>query len=298
MDYKPFRTMCDSLPTQTQKAADNFCNSLPYMFPDDTFMMPRRVYALLSGSRARVIGRSNFYRRKKLTVLFYNWLLEQGLVDPRFVEWVSSLKLEFVVASREMDFRYYKSLDDVLGFITKVGASTGLGGYGDLLGLKSIVILAWHGVETSEMLKMQKADIDVGSSAVLISGDHTRTVVIPEKYLDILRYYATEDIHRGFPSGKKQVYRPSPFLFRAARLEKLDFENLHGLVNRFNDKARKYGRELSLPQLHRNGIFARVLEQDDGEKSINELIIKVSGCDKFLASELSRVYLMWKQRYA
>ena len=296
MDFEPFRIMCDSLPTQTRKCADGFCDSLPEVFPDDVFMIPDRVYTLFCG-HGFVVGRSHFYRRRKLTLLLYNWLLEQGLVDPRFVKWISSLTIENIIALREMDVMYYKDLDDALGYISWIGGFTGLGGYGDLLNLKSIVILTWYGVNTAEMLEIQKDDLDVGKRAVLIRGDHARAVVLPEKYFDMLRYYATEDLHRGFPSGKKQTYLPSPFLFRAEKIEKLGCENIHGLIARFNIEAKRFGRVIRLPQLRRNGIFASVLERDDGKKSVNVLIMEVSGCDKFLASELSRVYEYWKARY-
>ena len=296
MDFEPFRTMCDSLPTQAKNCANGFCDSLPEVFPDDAFMIPNRVYALFCGN-GLVVGRSHFYRRRKLILYLYDWLLEQDLVNPAFVAWVSSLTRDKVVAAREIENLYYKDLDDVLGYISWIGSLTNLGGYGDLLSLKSIVILSWYGVERIEMTEIKKTDLDVGHSAVLIHGEHEREIVMPGKYLDVLRYYATEDFHRGFPSGKKQVYRPSPFLFRTERLEKVTPENILGLISRFNDEAKRYGRVIRFPQLRRNSVFASVLERDDGKKSVNVLIMEVSGCDKFLASELSHVYEQWKARY-
>lgn len=297
MNFEPFREKCLPLPKQYEQLTKSFCNKLQTL--DDhhlNFQDPDFTFELfhLCGTCA---SKSQFYRKKRLILLLYTWLLENGKVSREYIDKIATLRLSDVISVNELKTFYFKSLDSTLEFISEIGSINGLDLPTDLVNLKSIVILAWNSVTLQETINLLKSDLDIAHNAIHIRGDNERIITLESKYFEVLRLYANEDEHNGFPTGKKQVYLPSPYLFRSARRKQIKLSNARSYLKRFNDEAKKYRHKLGLPQLRKNSVFCKILEQDDGNKTINSLAMELKNCERAEAYAYAQSYMRWKQLY-
>ena len=129
----------------------------------------------------------------------------------------------------------------------------------------------------------------------------THTVLVGDKqiqltieHFNILKRFAELDVHRGFPSQKQQIYMSSPFLMRSAKQVSLSPNNIQKAIQRFNSVAVEHGKELSILNLRRNGIFSQVYAAGD-EKTANTLIQELTGCDTAFAFGYKEFYERWKR---
>jgi hypothetical protein len=159
------------------------------------------------------------------------------------------------------------------------------------LNIKAIIILSWYQVELSELQELHKSALQPEAHTVLV-GEKQITLTI--EHFNILKRFAELDIHKGFPSHRAQVYVSSPFLMRSAKQVSLQPNNIYQAIQRFNAVAVDYGKELSILNLKRNGIFSRVHNADDDDKTANALIQELTGCDTAFAFGYKEFYERWK----
>ena len=294
MDYEPFLRMCnEELPPSTTKSCDAFIQRVEDVFGGQTTTLhnPVCIRSLFFVSK-RGIGKSQFYKIKSLVKVFYKYLYLQHLVGEETLAYVDSLTLESIVTDEELELLYFKDLDACLGFVARVGKFYGFTS-SDLLFNKAIVILAWHGVSISEMVNMLKSDIQTDS--VHIRGRET-DVVIGVDHLKILKNFANTDKQEGFPNHKMQNLRPSAYLFRSARSDRLSENNLLCYNKRFNEVGCEFGKIINVTSLKKNGVFYKVMIEDD-KKSVSQRIQTLLGCDKAFAFGYKEIYQRWVEKY-
>lgn len=293
MDLSTFYDECQLLPDSERQWVDAFYRTVIDVFGEDNqnFTDFHKVCSLFYG-KSSSLSKAQYYRKRNLICKLYNWLAAQGAVDEECVQRVYALKLQDVVSDSELYRHYFKSLDDCLSFIDHVGRMQGLGDYDDMLNIKVIAILAWHQVELPEIQVLHKSDLQLRTHAVLVG---ERTIQLSIEHFNILRRFAELDIHKGFPSHKIQVYLSSPYLMRSARQVSLSSNNIHHAVQRFNSIAVDYGKELSILNLKRNGIFSKVYDIAEDDKTAYVLIQELTGCDAAFAFGYKKFYERWKR---
>ena len=292
MDLSAFYDECQSLPDNERQWVDVFYRTVIDTFDEDPqdFADLRKVSQLFYGKRAS-LSKAQYYRKRNLIRRLYHWLAAHGVVDDEIVEIVDGLKLQDVVSDRELYRYYFKDLDAVLDFVRMVGLSKGLGEYDDVLNIKAIIILTWHQISLSEMVALHKHDLCADSCSIFAG---TRQVQLQPRYFEILQRFAELDRHKGFPSGKQQDYMSSSFLLRSARQEALNADSVHKVFRRFNTVSVDYGKELSILNLRRNGVFDQV-NKSPNDKSANARIQELLGCDTAFAFGYKEFYERWKQ---
>ena len=292
MNFNPFYERCQLLPDRDKKWVDTFFETVTKLFDGDEPQFANRglICGLFYG-KGKSVSKAQYYRKRKLVRMLYEWLYEQGAVEQTVLEEVSSLRLRDVVTDRELSHYYFKDLDDVLDFVHIVGGAKGLGGYDDLLNVKAVIILSWYQVELLELQELHKSALQPETSTVLVGEKHIKLAV---EHFNILKRFAELDIHKGFPSQKQQVYMSSPFLMRSAKQISLSPNNVQKAIQRFNSIAVEYGKELSILNLRRNGIFSQVYAAGD-EKTTNTLIQELTGCDTAFAFGYKEFYERWKR---
>ena len=292
MNFEAFYNQCQSLPDENdRKRAEAFCNKIYDVFNEDNpqFSDMSHICNLFYGKNL-TISKTQYYCRKNLVCMFYDWLKEQGAVDDELVEKVHSLRLKDIALDYELYHYYFKDLDEVLGFVKRVGAMNGMGDYDDLLNLKSLVILIWYGIEFNQVCEIKKSDLNRATQTITYCG---QTKQFKKEHFDILCRFADLDAHKGFPSQKLQLYKKSPYLMRSAIQSQIKPNNMRKALVRFNAVAVSYGKELSTLCLRRNGIFYSVYQAGD-KKSAGVRIQKLLGCDTAFSFGYKEFYEKWE----
>lgn len=292
MNFNSFYERCQQLPENDRRWADTFCATVSDVFGGDEpdFENISLICQLFYG-KGKGVSKAQYYRKRKFVRLFYEWLHEQGLVSQDILEKVCSLRLGDVVTDYELTHYYFKNLDGALDFVHAVGVATGLGEYDDLLNIKAVVILSWYQVSLNELQELRKSALQLDTCTVLVG---EKRIQLTLDHFNILKRFAELDVHRGFPSRKQQIYMSSPFLMRSARQVSLNPNNIQKAIQRFNSVAVKHGKELSVLNLRRNGIFSQVYAAGN-EKTANTLIQELTGCDTAFAVGYKEFYEKWKQ---
>lgn len=305
MDFTPFYQICNNLPEKEQQWASVFCRNIDEVFGESSAQLHNidKVCRLFYGC-GNGLSKAQFYRKRKLVMLFYNWLLENKYVSQKTYDKVAGLKMEDVVITDELNNHYFISLDSALGFVNLVGTTNGFSSSTGLLNIKSLVILTWHLVDVSEIIEIRKNDLYDDNVMIATRDGKNRKVMIDPKYISILKDYASIDRHSGFPSGKVQDYLPSSFLFRSAKNAKMSPNNIGCMLKRFNDEAKQYGHALSLVDIKRNGIFC--LLRDSGcdaaniTSKIQDILQKKDRENPVSRAELfayAHLYQGWKSKF-
>lgn len=292
MNFDLFYERCQQLPENDKKWADTFCATVLDVFDDDepNFDDFGLICRLFYG-KGKSVSKAQYYRKRKFVHLLYEWLYEQGVIRQDTLDRVYSLRLGDVVTDYELAHYYFEHLDDALDFVRTVGMSQGLGNYDDLLNIKSIVILSWYQVELSQLQELHKSALHSETHTVSVGEKQIQLTI---EHFNILKRFAELDVHRGFPSQKQQIYMSSPFLMRSAKQISLSPNNIQKAIQRFNSVAVEHGKELSILNLRRNGIFSQVYAAGD-EKTANTLIQELTGCDTAFAFGYKEFYERWKR---
>lgn len=292
MNFDPFYERCQQLPENDKRWTDTFCATVSDVFSGDepNFESLGLICRLFYG-KGKSVSKAQYYRKRKYVHLFYEWLYEQGVVQQDTLDRVYSLRLGDVVTDYELTHYYFENLDGALDFVRTVGISQGLGDYDDLLNIKSIVILSWYQVELSQLQELHKSALQSETHTVLVGEKQIQLTI---EHFNILKRFAELDVHQGFPSQKRQIYMTSPFLMRSAKQITLNPNNIQKAIQRFNSIAVEHGKELSILNLRRNGIFSKVYTSEDN-KTANTLIQELTGCDTAFAFGYKEFYERWKR---
>ena len=291
MNFDPFYERCKQLPENDKRWAGTFCETAAYLFSEDepNFQDVGLICRLFYG-KGKSVSKAQYYRKRKFVYLFYEWLCEQGVVQQETLDQVYALRIGDVVTDYELTHYYFENLDGALDFVRTVGMNQGLCDYDDLLNIKSIVILSWYQVELSQLQELHKSALQPETHTVLVGEKQIQFTI---EHFNILKRFAELDVHRGFPSQKQQIYMSSPFLMRSAKQISLSPNNIQKAIQRFNSVAVEHGKELSILNLRRNGIFSQVYAAGD-EKTANTLIQELTGCDTAFAFGYKEFYERWK----
>ena len=243
------------------------------------------------------MGKAQFFRIKKYVKEFYIWLYEQGVVSESLVSEATKITMDDVISSREIQKTYFRDLDSALDFVEAVGSSCGLNEYDDLLVIKTIVILSWCGLERTEISEIKKCDLIYPENSIRFDGK--APIVLKTEYFDILHRFSELDMHRGFPSGKIQVYESSPYLMRAARSTRMDSDKISQAIKRFNVIAfDRFGHRLSVKALQNNGTFCKVLKAlERDSRTLTEVVMSVACCDRHVAFWYKTMFEKWRSIY-
>lgn len=292
MNLSIFYDECQSLPDNERQWVDVFYRTVVDVFGEENqdFANLHKVCLLFYG-KGSSLSKAQYYRKRKLICKLYDWLVSQGAVSEQFAQKVRSLKLQDVVSDSELYRYYFQNLDGALDFVRVVGQLEGMGEYDDLLNIKTIVILTWYQVDLSELQSLHKSDLRLETHTVLVG---EKEIQLSVDHFNILKRFADLDVHKGFPSQKQQIYVTSSFLMRSAKQTSLNPNNIQKAIQRFNSIAVDHGKELSILNLRRNGIFSHVYTSGD-EKTANTLIQELTGCDTAFAFGYKEFYERWKR---
>lgn len=292
MNLSAFYDECQKLPDNKRQWVDVFYKTVLDVFGEDhqSFEERDKVCQLFYGNSSS-LSKAQYYRKRNLVRKLYDWLAEQGAVSQDFLKEVYGLQLQDVISNTELYHYYFKDLDEVLDFVTLVGSFKGMGEPNDMLNIKAIVILSWHQVDLNELQEVRKSDLRPENHTVLVGEKQIQLTI---EHFNILKRFAELDVHRGFPSQKQQIYMSSPFLMRSAKQISLSPNNIQKAIQRFNSVAVEHGKELSILNLRRNGIFSQVYAAGD-KKTANTLIQELTGCDTAFAFGYKEFYERWKR---
>ena len=292
MDLSIFYDECQTLPDNERQWVDVFYRTVIDVFGEENQNFSNLSKAcLLFYGKSSTLSKAQYYRKRNLIRKLYDWLVKQGAVSDDFAQKVYDLKLQDVVLDGELYRYYFQDLDSALDFIRVVGTSEGLSEYDDLLNIKTIVILTWHQVDLNELQELHKSALQLETHTVVVGEKQIQLAI---EHFNILKRFAELEVHKGFPSQKQQVYLSSPFLMRSARQISLCPNNIQKAIQRFNSIAVEHGKELSILNLRRNGIFSQVYSAGD-EKTANTLIQELIGCDTAFAFGYKEFYERWKR---
>lgn len=245
---------------------------------------------------SETLSHSKFFKTKKIILEFYSYLLDEGVVDGHTWKYVQSLKYDDVISGYELRRYYFKNLDDVLSYISAMADLVGEADGIELLDVKTIAVLAWHGMRPQQMVEVLKRDvhIDDGSSYISFGG---KKMSVDRNGLAVVKRFADTDEYKDFPKGRSFHMRDSFHLMRSCRKEPLEANNVYGIIRRFNEAASKYHRRLNFSCLVKNGIMHRAMESGRGADHIRETISDVAECDYAFSFQYAVFYKKWSEFY-
>jgi hypothetical protein len=206
--------------------------------------------------------------------------------------------VDFAVPNREAVLNaqevtcFYKDLKSLIAFVDSVGESKlhNYKPFSDLLNIKAIVVLGWHGLSLSEAASLEKTAISKNGELYFAG-----RVKVDEQSYNILKNLSSSDDYRGFPVGKLQKYRSDDkYLFRSVIAKQLINENhLANFLKRFNLVAASTKHAVVFRHLRKNALFIEV-NNDKKEEKMSEKIIKHLGCDQKTAYGVEKEFNKWK----
>lgn len=290
MEYEFFCQKCKEIEEGNQAAEGWLYNAATSKFDKALkFSSTKNIVSLFYGDNNK-LGRALYQKRKRIICILYDWLYEQGAIEENIAKWVHEVQYSDIISEREIMRFYFANLDEALGYITTVGKSVGMGDETDLLNVKTIVILAWHGFDVDEMLNLKKSDLLVDDGIIKLNG---REISVCPRHMKILSLFAKTDRHCGFPTQRQQNYKDSIYLMRSAYQDHMTPNNIWCTLRRFNVVGVNYDMELSVLCLRRCGLFRRIYDEKS-EKSINTLIQREIQCDTAFAVGYKELYEKWK----
>ena len=287
-------------PAPQQRKMEHWCHKCEELLrrvgATPSTVTPEQLFALWTQDGP--VSKSKFHEMKAFLLRLFTWLGEQGEDTATLVERLREVTIEQVVEPEDAApyvFRDEEALDRA---IRRVGARVGLGGEEDLLNIRAAALLWWHGVTARELLEIRKSDLDFEKHCVSVPADGRRVLLRPAA-MEILRRYALTDEVKSFPSGKKQTYVDSEFLFRSGKCDRLNDKNLCDMLRRFNREAAQDGIQLHVPTLNRNGLFPEVYAREQELKNVEEAIRQVIPAKNLPSVYAFRFhYEQWKRLFS
>ncbi len=288
MDYSLFFTRYKDMSYEKQSAARSIAKKV-WMVSDPENFLSKDTVASLFFLRGQV-GKSGFFAKKSIIVEFYEWLKEQGVANDGIIEYVKSLRYDDVIQSYDIQHHYFRSLDEVLDFVSQVGVARGVVSSKCLLDYKALVILLWAGLSTEEIASLETDDLINETCSVKING---KSIHIDPKHYDVLMEFANTRVHMTV-GGQERTYLPSRYVFKSSvSSEKRTQNAIRLMVKNFNDMVIG-DKELSIPCLSANGVFCRVREAaKDSKKSVARIIAEEAGCNRMAAAAYAKMYQKW-----
>lgn len=247
-------------------------------FNDEAFLC-RTFYITKSGG----ISRGHYQKAKDYLKSALDFYGTQANIPTR----------EKVICAQEK-ICYFKDLKSVINFIDSVGSSV-LDNYNkslDLLNLKSLVILIWHGFRINDLAEIKVTDIKCDEQGFYVLHED-KTINITQDEYKILQGLTSIDSIRGLPSGRTTYFNGrEEFLFRSKSPNStIDESSFKQLINRFNNNIGFSENALSILKLRKNAMFVNIFNDNSDEKLINK-IAKWTG-----ATSESRLVYGYKKEY-
>ena len=301
IDFELFLNECNNLASYDMLSAKLLCRRAGEIFAyNDDYSLPDNIYKLFYSSDKSGLSKSQFYKLKKIVTLFYQWLNKKRVVSRAVVNFVDNIKLEDVISVNEISICYYRNLDEVINFISMVGRKKGLSGDDDLLNIKCVSVLAWHGIRIQQMPDLLLSDMRDDSFSIEVSNQNGKhSSVYLDKYYGHIKRLSLITEYRGFPSGKLERLPSSEFLFKSPRNDFLSANGISHLIERFNQEAYVlFNKKISLSALYRNGVLFKMyeLEKERGlDISKGSLVKELIDCDRPFAFGYAKLFGKWKE---
>jgi hypothetical protein len=198
---------------------------------------------------------------------------------------------------------FFKGLRDVINLIDEVGSSkwNGYSAQWDLLFIKSIVILGWHGFTPLEIAHIKKRSVfsadKNGVAQYLIQMEKGETVEILEWEYIILKNLSHSVAHKGLPAGKQRVYKGDDTqLFRPLihTQDTISERDIIQALKRFNKEIPDGNyTAINFRNLRKNALFVDVFRDKTSGGVINK-IMEHFGCNMTVAYGFEKQYKQWK----
>lgn len=250
------------------------------------------IYAWINACAKR-LSKTTFFRLKLFLKNLYADYAKTQIVRPETIQFIEKLSMADVVGETELTRYYFANLDDIIHYITYIGARVGLGQKTDMLNLKAYVVILWYGFTPNQAMEILKADLNNDKNAVLLR-EYDRLIIMEPKHYEIVRLFSEIDVYHSFPSHKTQRLKTSQYLFRGERYETQNANRLSQVVMAFNDEAAKGGKLLAIHAIPRNALYVRLYKQPNiPRRSLRSAIQADMGCDEIVANEYRQQYLRW-----
>lgn len=286
-------TCCADFSELTQKDFRRWIGGVQPHFdgrePSEVLQDKKTVILMFAISNYNGISRIQYQKIKRYLTILFKYFNVDGAIPSR----------EEVLEIQTQN-KYFKDLDDVLGFIDRVGSLRWLdyNSESDLCVVKAISIFGWHGLSLSEISKLEKSHIQKREDQTIIKSGE-KQIALSGRAERIVNYLSISDGHRGFPSGKLQNYKGDPkFLFRPSKSDKdLNDVGIAQILQRFNEEIPIHlNKRIDFRLLSKNRIFNDIYEDDTQETLFNK-IARHFGCNQAVASGYKTEYFFWLKRF-
>ncbi len=252
------------------------------------------ILEMFSGERGSGVSKSSFTKKKKMLTLAFKSLYSRSIVSKKELDYVESIQYNDVVDYYSMERYMFENLDDFLRLVDLMEVSKYNKVNNSLITERVIVILMWYGFSYDDMIILKKNDVNL--SLCQVNG-----VDIPKEYFDYINYYALSESEISYNSSRILIYKTSDKLFRSWRSKSVTQQFIVDTLYRFNDNAKRYGKEIYSATIKKNAMFCEIYELEASGRDAFVLIFSKYNNDivsaRTTALDTYNLYNQWKRRY-
>lgn len=185
---------------------------------------------------------------------------EMKIEKPLCIKEMTVESLSNIICETRPDWDYFKTIEDVIAQIDKLG-------WGNLcLDVKAACVLAWNGLNTSEIVEIKKSDIDF-EKRTICTQKHGK-IILSEFEIGIIKQYSELNTIETSIQHRVLILATSPYLFRpivgqetkVVEAGKLYSSSLRAKITKVNNELKRYNisPRITIKNLLKNGDFYRV----------------------------------------
>lgn len=200
--------------------------------------------------------RSIRYALTTLNILYSETKVEK----PLCIQEMTVESLSNIICETRPDWDYFKTIENVIAQIDKIG-------WGNFcLDVKAACVLAWNGLNTSEIVEIKKSDIDF-EKRTICTQKHGK-IILSEFEIGIIKQYSELNAVETSIQHRVLILATSPYLFRpivgqetkVVEAGKLYSSSLRAKITKVNNEFKRYNisPHITIKNLLKNGDFYRV----------------------------------------
>lgn len=245
------------------------------------------------------ISLTKFHRLKSFLVNFTEFLNNNNLIANynELSSYITELSPQKVISEDAMSHLYFKSIDDVILSIDKLGEKVlkNYNPYNDLLEIKAISILLWKGFNPQAISVLNTDNILFNNGKYYVSNKTLRKELSEREYY-LIKSYCSCSSQRAIPSGKTVFFSPNKLFIKHRENTKINANTVVFKIHKYNTIAFKHNlQSLNTNVIMKCGFYEEIYNHSKAHPgiTIRQNIKDLAKCDNHTTYEIYNFYIKW-----
>lgn len=211
--------------------------------------------------------------------------------------YLSELTPQKIISEDAMSHLYFKSIDDVILSIDKLGEKvlSNYNPYNDLLEIKAISILLWKGFNPQAISVLKNDNILFENKKFYVSNGTLKKELTEKEYY-LIKSYCSCSSQRAIPSGKSVFFSPSKLFIKHRENTKVNANTVVFKIHKYNTVAFKYNlQSLNTNVIMKCGFYEEIYNHSKAHPgiTIRQNIKDLAKCNNHTTYEIYNFYIKW-----